>query len=449
MRESTDLKVAYIGGGSKSWAFALMRDLALEPALKGELRLYDIDHAAARRNVKLSTRIFGHPDAKSSWHVVHSQRLDHALKGADFVVFSIEPGPVEMRYADLQIPRRYGIVQTVGDSTGPGGICRALRAVPVYEDYAHQIMKYCPSAWVINYTNPMTLCTAALYAAEPRIKAFGCCHEVFGTQRWLAGLVARHTGETAPPISEIALDISGVNHFTFAATARWKDLDLIALLREQMAGRRYFTNRTQAARKRNDKGEWFASDRLVASDLLRRLGALGAAGDRHLAEFVPWYLNSEEELWRWGVVCTPYSWRLQRERTHKRDFPKGTPLKQSGEEGVAIIKALVGQGDVVTNVNLPNRGQMPDMPMGAVVETYASFRRDEVRPCTAGQLPVAASEMVRRLVAAQNLSLQAAMTRNRDLVLQAMLSDPLVTLSTTRTEEMMNAMMNHIGWTHA
>ena len=122
-----------------------------------------------------------------------------ALRGADFVVLSIEPGPTEARYADLVIPAKYGILQPVGDTTGPGGIARALRAVPIYTDFALKIERYCPKAWVINYTNPMTLCMAALYAATPKIKAFGCCHEVFHTQKRLAGLVAAWTGISPTP----------------------------------------------------------------------------------------------------------------------------------------------------------------------------------------------------------------------------------------------------------
>jgi alpha-galactosidase len=220
---------------------------------------------------------------------------------------------------------------------------RALRSVPVKAHYAHLVMKYCPRAWVINYTNPMTLCTAAFYAAEPRIKAFGCCHEVFGTQGFLSGLVQKWYGVRRPKRHEIVLDIAGVNHFTFATAASWRGRDLFPRLRRMVAARGAFADKTSAARARKKKGQWFGSEKLIALDFFRRFGALGAAGDRHLAEFVPWYLGSEKELHRWGVVLTPYAWRLARGRRGRRSttYSRAT-LNPSGEEGVAQMMALLG-----------------------------------------------------------------------------------------------------------
>ena len=169
--------IAYIGGGSADWAVKLMRDLAREPEFSGILRLYDIDRPAAVTNLELGRRIFAHPDAKASFEVSIAETPAAALGGADIVVLSIEPGPTTCRYADLEIPAKHGILQPVGDTVGPGGLLRAWRAVPTFIEYARRIAQYAPHAWVINYTNPMTLCTAALYRGFPKIKAVGCCHE--------------------------------------------------------------------------------------------------------------------------------------------------------------------------------------------------------------------------------------------------------------------------------
>ena len=449
--EKCAIKIAYIGGGRRSWAHHLMRDLELCPQLTGELALYDIDFRAAQTNVKGANAIFSHPDAVTSFHTVATRHAREALRGADFVVMSIEPGPIAMRYADLAIPAAFGIAQTVGDSTGPGGLLRALRTVPTYEDYARQIMTYCPRAWVINYTNPMTLCTAALYAAAPRIQAFGCCHEVFGTQNILADRVAKWFRVPRPDRREIVLDISGVNHFTFATSASWNGRDLFAQLRRETAAPGCFRNRAATARTFVREGKFFHSVDLVKLDFFRRFGVLGAAGDRHLVEFVPWYLQNEQALHRWGLVLTPYSYRLQRARNSRKPFVTPARLQPSGEEGVAQMLALLGIEPLDTNVNLPNRGQNPDLPRGAVTESYAQFRRGSVRPVVAGPLPPALASHVRHITDNQQTILQAARTRDVDLAFQALLNDPLVHLPTDQAWKMFNQMLHHTramlpGW---
>jgi alpha-galactosidase len=446
MKPLERIEIAYIGGGSTQWAFLLMRDLALQAGMDGELRLHDIDAARAQRNVGLAPRIFGHKDARSRWTARLAPRLEEALDGAHFVVLSIEPGPMTMRFADLEIPRRHGIVQPVGDTSGPGGLCRAWRAVPTYAAFARAIGRHCPDAWVVNFTNPMTFCTAALYAAEPRIKALGCCHEVFNTQEMLADLAARRLGVPRPPRPAIELDIAGLNHFTFATRAHWQGHDLLALLREETAQPGYFDDRTAQAADRVRREAWFESDKLVAAEFLRRFGALGAAGDRHLVEFVPWFAPTEEALARWGVVCTPYRYRLWHANERQPAVPAADePLQPSGEEGVLILRALAGHETCVTNCNLPNRGQCADLPAGHVVESYACFSRDQARPLVCGRLPPALAEAERRAAATQSLGLAAALAQDPDQGLQALLSDPLVRLTTDRCRRMWDEMLAWIA----
>jgi len=247
------------------------------------------------------------------------RRLRDALHQADFVVLSTEPGPIEMRYADLEIPARYGILQTVGDTVGPGGLLRALRSIEVYDQFAQLIAEYCPRAWVINYTNPMTLCTAALQTGAADLKVFGCCHAVFETQAQLAGLVGKWFEVPGPPRHEIKVDVTGLNHFTWITAASWRGHDLLRILRDEIAMPGFFRSRANEARAAVRAEHWFKSPGLVGYDFFRRFGALGAAPDRHLVEFVPWYLTSEAELHRWGVVATPYAWR--RRRVAAADFP--------------------------------------------------------------------------------------------------------------------------------
>ena len=452
----TEIKIAYIGGGSRYWARDLMLDLAQSPHLKGAIDLYDIDQAAAVRNSLIGSGIFSRPDVTSRFRVRAVRRLADALIGADFVVISIEPGPTELRYADLEIPRAYGIFQPVGDTTGPGGIMRALRSFETFAAFGAAIARHCPRAWVINYTNPMTLCTAALFDRAPKIKAFGCCHEVFGTQERLGELVTRWFGVHRPARHEIRLGLAGVNHFTWATSATWKGHDLLPLLREHLAQRDFFSPRKASVLARaNQRAErWFHSTGLIAFDLFRRFGALGAAGDRHLAEFVPWYLSSGEPgLMRWGVIGTPYSWRMRRIELHDKppEFYRSKPLAPSGEEGVLQIEALAGACDLRTNVNLPNTGQMPIAPDGHVVETYAHFSRNSVVAAPAADLPAGARSLVSRIIDVQQLTLRAARDRDVDLSFQALLADPLMRLPTDKAWEMFTAMLRHTrghlpGW---
>ncbi len=440
---ATKIAIAYIGGGSRAWAPKLMSDLALCSELSGELRLFDIDLEAARANTEVAARIFGHADSRTRFEVRAVASAEEALRGADFVVLSIEPGPITMRYADLEIPARYGILQPVGDTTGPGGILRALRAVPVYREYGALIATCCPEAWVINYTNPMTVCTAALHAAAPGIRAFGCCHEVLGTQARLAGWASQWFGVPVPDRESIELDIIGVNHCTFATSARWEGRDLLARLREEMEREGFSSDRSEAARARKAGQEWFDSDGLIACDFLRLFGVLGAAGDRHLAEFVPWYLAAGEEgLHRLGVVLTPYSWRVER-MSRRSTRGADEPLAPSGEEGVRQMLALLGLGSLVTNVNVPNRGQAPGLPEGAVVETYALLRRGDLAPITSRPLPEPLRSIVARIAEVQSLTLRAALEGDAEMAFQALLADPLVRIPTDRARQMFREMLDH------
>lgn len=443
-----NVRIAYIGGGSQAWALHLMSDLALQNKLQGELVLHDIDHAAAEKNQQISSDIFNREEAIGRFEVLVEHDLEKALKGSDFVVISIEPGDIEMRYADLEIPAKYGILQSVGDTVGPGGIARAIRSIPTMTHFAHKIMEHCPEAWVINYTNPMSWCTAALYAAEPGIKAVGCCHEVFGTQEMIADWVAKKYDVETPTRHDIKLDISGVNHFTFATKAIWKGKDLMPeLAREPRLDPAIASNN---ALVRKEKENWFESDHQVAFDFLRRFGALGAAGDRHLAEFVSWFLTSEEEMHSWGTLLTPYEWRVR--RTHTQDEARQKflqkDLEPSGEEGVLLITALAGEGECRTQVNMPNRGQNTAVPHGTLVESYGLVSENRIETQLCGQLPDSIQALIDTNASVQKLVLEGVMKRDKSLILAGLRLDPLVNLPSEKVESMFNEMCKHmdIDW---
>ena len=422
------VRIAYIGGGSRGWAHDLFRDLALNEALAGEIVLYDIDRAAAEANVPLGQQVFAHPDARSHFDLRVAAELDAALEGADLVVISIEPGPIEARYADLVIPAEHGILQTVGDTTGPGGILRAVRSQPAFVTFAEAIRRCCPDAWVVNYSNPMTLCTALLYAVFPAIKAIGCCHEVFGLQTWFQRRIPRWFGVDKPPRNAVRLDVTGVNHFTWATRASWQGRDLMPLLAEEVDRRGFFDRLDASDDADLDLNSDEGPNRFIGLDFFRRFGVPGAAGDAHLVEFVPWYLGSEASLQRMGVRRKTYEWRLQqvREKLASTATDSDAPLQKSCEEGVETMTALSGGGDFFTNVNLPNQGQIPWLPQGAVVESNALFRADEALPVVTGTPPLPVQSLIRRVVDVQQATLQGLLEEDIEAIFSALLCDPLV-----------------------
>ncbi|MDR1705560.1 MAG: alpha-glucosidase/alpha-galactosidase, partial [Clostridiales bacterium] len=299
------IKIAYIGGGSRNWARVFMNDLTLDGELCGEIALYDIDADAALRNKKIGERLCALPEARSQWTYTVSENLDSALKGADFVVISILPGTFEDMRSDVHAPEKYGVYQSVGDTAGPGGVLRAMRTVPVFEYFADAVRRNCPDAWVINFTNPMSVCVKALYGAFPGIKAFGCCHEVFNAQKYLCAVYSDMTGKARPDRRELVTEVAGVNHFTFITKAHIGREDLLAMLpafMEKYPDGYYIDNSAHSK-----EGKPFADRGLVKLDLFRRYGALGAAGDRHLVEFCnsAWYLKNPEYVGAYGVKLTP------------------------------------------------------------------------------------------------------------------------------------------------
>ncbi len=442
----TDINIAYIGGGSRGWAWGLMSDLAMEEQMSGTVRLYDIDYQAALDNEIIGNKLSARDDAKGRWVYKAVRTYEEALPGADFVVISILPGTFKEMASDVHLPEKYGIYQSVGDTTGPGGLVRALRTIPMYVEFAEKIKKYCPGAWVINYTNPMALCMRTLYEVFPGIKAFGCCHEVFGTQNLLRQALKEIKGIEVADRREITVNVLGINHFTWLDRASWKGIDLFPVYREFVD--KYYEEGYEG----NEKGHWmndhFASAHRVKFDLFRRYGLIAASGDRHLAEFMPpWYLKDPETVRKWKFGLTPVSWRiknLEERIARSRRLVSGeeeVKLAGSGEEGVLQMKALLGLGDMVTNVNLPNRGQIKNIPEGAVVETNALFTRDCVQPVMAGELPGDVQAMVLRHVYNQENTLKAALNRDKALAFNAFVNDPLVNIPVEQAEELFNQML--------
>ncbi len=428
----TDLNIAYIGGGSRGWAWTFMTDLSMDDSMSGTVRLYDIDESAAKNNEIIGNKLTARNDTSGKWNYITSSSLEEALTGCDFAVISILPGTFDEMESDVHLPERLGIYQSVGDTSGPGGMIRALRTIPMFVTIAEAIKKFSPDAWIINYTNPMSLCVKTLYHVFPEIKAFGCCHEVFGTQKVLKGICQETLGLKDVERHDIHINVLGINHFTWLDQASYKGIDLFPIYKD------YIDEHYEEGYEEPDKN-WangtFNCAHRVKFDLFRRYGLIAAAGDRHLAEFMPGdeYLKNPETVKSWKFGLTTVEWRKNdlKERLAKSHRlaagEEEIKLEPTGEEGILLIKALCGLDRVISNVNIPNSTlQIPNLPADAIVETNAVFSRDSIKPVAAGELPESVQQLILPHVENHERILKAALTCDRSLVYEAFETDPLV-----------------------
>ena len=343
-----DVQVAYIGGGSHGWAWTFFKDLAREKSMSGIIDLYDIDRPMAEQNAVIGTRLFDRPDVAGDWTFEVSGSLKELLeKKPDFVIISILPGTFNHMESDVHLPEKYGIYQSVGDTAGPGGLVRALRTIPMFVEIAEAIKEYCPEALVINYTNPMTLCVNTLYRVFPQIKAFGCCHEVFGTQKILRNMYQLVTGESDVQRDEVIVNVQGINHFTWFDRACCRGVDLFPIYRKFID--EHFEDGYHDPDRNWMNGTFNCAHR-VKMDLFNKYGNIAAAGDRHLAEFMQGdvYLRDPEQVRQWKFALTPVAWRKERqvekieEAKRLASGEEELKLEATGEEGILLMKALCG-----------------------------------------------------------------------------------------------------------
>jgi len=427
-----EIKIAYIGGGSRGWAWGLMSDLAMEESLSGKVYLFDIDQEAADKNEVIGNRLRGREDVKGDWEYISCKTRREALKNADIVVISILPATFDEMETDVHAPEKYGVYQPVGDTTGPGGLIRGLRTGPMFQVIAADIKAYCPDAFVINYTNPMALCIRVLYDTFPGIKAVGCCHEVFHTQTLLCKALSEFRDIENATRRDLQTTVQGVNHFTFVTQASFRGIDLYPVYKQ--FSDKYCEIGYTEGNDDNWMNRFFNSEQRVKFDLFRRTGQIAAAGDRHLAEFnpAPRYLASPETVASYGFTLTPVSWRKdnmknlldksQRLYTGEETFE----LRPTGEEGVLMIKAFCGLDNLVSNVNLPNIGQIANLPPGAVVETNAIFSDHAVNPIMSGAMRGTAYALTMPAALAQDDILAAIREKNASLAFGAFMGDALM-----------------------
>lgn len=424
------VKIAYIGGGSLNWALGLMADLAHDTRLAADVRLYDIDIASATRNAKVGQRFAEVSNGAPATYSV-SSTIGEALEGADLVVVSILPGRFEDMAQDIGIPEKYGIKQAVGDTVGPGGFVRALRSIPMMIEIGDAIRKYAPTAYVCNLTNPMSVLTGSLFRAHPEIKCWGECHEVTKLRKQVAWIANNGLDTPKWSFRDVNVNVLGINHFTFVDKISLGGKDMLPAYRDFATSH---GNSGWVAEKPDPNDEFakfFEDESRVKFDLYNRFGIPAAAGDRHLAEFVPTseYIDRHYD-WKFGL--TPVEFRV-RDRARKLAIAEtladgeGVPkAKRSDEALLDQIIALFSGETVIANVNLPNQGQVSGIPNGTIVETNAVFSSNGVSPIYSGSLPKELHNIVADHAVRQTGLLDAVVEQRYDDLFALFRTDPLV-----------------------
>ncbi len=417
-------RIAIIGGGSYNWAPTIINDILLTPGLRGShIVLEDISPEPLKTIWALGEEMIA--AKKSDCTLTSTTDEAEALEGADFVVVTISTGGFASMEKDLEIPLKYGVTQTVGDSVGPGGMARALRSIPVMVGIARRMEKLCPDAWYVNITNPMSAICLALNQAA-KVKNIGLCHELRAVLYVLRDMFK------LPKDVPTELKVAGVNHFIWLLSLSFEGRDGFEMLREWMK------NPTEFHVDDEDAKLMFAPSLIDAArlklELFEQYGCLPAAGDRHIAEFFDGYLKDVKQAEdRYGVKPTTIqerrdSW-FAAVKAYAEGMLEGTfplPAGKSNEAISDVIASLAGEGSTLVDVvNLPNEGQVANLPAGAVVETLAQFSADEVSPLEPIELPEEICKLVNPHAENQFLVVKAALEGDRSSAREFLTRDPL------------------------
>lgn len=427
-----------IGAGSTVFTPGLLRDITSSGAFEDfTVHLVDIDADAATTMAAIGRRLAKRHGSTVRFEA-HTDRRD-ALPGARFVTTTIAVGGAVGWRADLDVPARYGIRQTVGDSVGPGGVLRALRHVPELVAIGADVADLAPQAWLVNYSNPLTANVRAISAHAHR-RTIGLCHGTMHTKAALATALGREA-------SDVHAVFAGLNHLCWLLDIRSGDTDLYPQLRALV---RRHAGGPDAASSRSE-----GVHAAVSADLLHTFGLYPAPGDRHVAEFFPNYLTrGRDGALPWGLqggqdMTIEYIGEKSRLWDDLRAQADGSSevkvsANQEAERVVAIAAALLHDRDTVElAVNLPNDGAIPNLPSTAVVEVPAVVGADRITGLAVGPLPTGIAAVLRARADQQELTVRAALSGDRETAVLALTLDPLVQDARTATSILDDAVAAH------
>jgi alpha-galactosidase len=427
--------ITVVGGGSYHWAPRLLADFANTRSLNdAHVVLHDLDTERMQLMQDLGAQIAQRRGIDLRVESEGDRRK--ALNGADFVITAFSVGGFDSMQYDIEIPQRYGIRQPIGDSVGPGGILRALRSVPVLLDIARDVEAVAPDAWLVNVTNPLTaLCRSV--TRETNVKTVGLCNEWVGCS-WILSLLFDSGMNEVDPI------LGGVNHYPLATSLKVKGEDdafvrLHALLNdpERAATERIWMDPPDKAGwvKVAPVDYWTKLDVIennrVRFELFRRFGVLVGSGDHHSVEFMPGFVqpgNDYGREWRVHHYGMPGHRRDAEEDVEyyeeMRDSTEVTRMP-SGELVAQLLDGMVAGRPQSLPVNLPNDGNVTNLDDDAIVEIMGVADHAGVRGRDKTTVPGIMGEFLRRINVVQEWTVEAAVAGDRELVLEAMLADPI------------------------
>jgi alpha-galactosidase len=430
----TGPRIVIVGAGGWVFPMELTRDILSFPALgSSTLVLYDIDPAGAERTAVSARELIGLGDLDARVEIPPT--LDEALRGADFVITVFQVGGVEAYAFDIEIPRAYGIDQTVGDTLGPGGIFRGLRSVEAFRKVAEAMLRICPDALLLNYANPMAINCWATDLLGVRI--VGLCHSVQGTSE----LLARELGI---PYDEVTFDCAGVNHTAWFTTFRRGDEDLIPRIRELITAR--YLDETMPLLPRSD--DPYESVEKVRAELMRLTGYFHTESSHHASEYWAWFRKTPELVHtyldrEWNYLEVSRSSDASDWNRQIVEEARANGIRHGGEFAAPIIDSLVTGAARTVYGNVRNDGLIDNLPSDACVEVACGVDGDGVHPIAYGSLPPACAALNQIQITVQRLAVEAAMAGDRDLVHAAVALDPLTSAVQTlpKIREMVDRML--------
>jgi alpha-galactosidase len=409
-------RIAIVGAGGWVFPMELTRDILSFAALADStLALYDIDVAAAERTAGFARGLIEIGGLGARVEVPTDLRT--ALRSADFVLTVFQVGGLDAYALDIEIPRAYGIDQTVGDTLGPGGVFRGLRTVPALRWVAESMLEICPDALLLNYANPMSVnCWATDLLG---IDIVGLCHSVQGTSE----LLARELGV---PYEEVLFDCAGVNHTAWFTTFRRGEEDLTPRIRETMRARH--VERTEPLLPRSD--DPYESIERVRAELMGLTGYFHTESSHHASEYWAWFRKTPETTrqyldreWDYLAVCRSSDAAGHADEIVEEARREG--IKHGGEFAAPIMDSIVTGKDRIVYGNVRNGGLIENLPADACVEVACVVDGLGVRPIRYGSLPHACAALNQVQINVQRLTVEASMTGDRDLVHAAVALDPL------------------------
>lgn len=408
-------KITLIGAGSTVFAKNLIGDILSYPLLaEATLALHDIDADRLRTSEIVAHKTAQALDAKPQIFATTDRRA--ALDGADYVICMIQvagykPGTV----IDFEIPKRYGLRQTIADTLGMGGIMRGLRTIPVLLDICRDMEHLCPDALLLQYVNPMAINCWAL-ARATSIRTVGLCHSVQGTVQQLAG-------DIGVPADEIDYLCAGINHMAFYLKFELNGVDLYSQLRAVAAGET-MPERIHMSGTISDA---------VRYEMFGRLGYFVTESSEHFAEYVPWFIKRDRPdlIERFGIPLDEYLTRCEAQidgwegmRAYLERPDTTVKHERSDEYGARIIHSMESGQPRVIYGNVSNHGLIDNLPDGCCVEVPCLVDRNGIQPTRIGALPPQLAALMQTNINVQALTVEAALTGRRDHVYHAAMLDP-------------------------